>query len=81
MVSIYGLAYIKRFLIKRMIAKQDICMRLFLIQVIDVWRKLERWSILYEIKLKQSNRKFKWNSLLMCKAELNVARVGDEETN
>jgi hypothetical protein len=33
------------------------------------------------IKLKQSNRKFKWNSLLMRKAELNVARVSDKETN
>ena len=81
MVSIYGLAYIKRCLIKKIIAKQDTCMRLFLIQVIDVWRKLEIWSIIYEIKLKQSNRKFKWNSLLMCKAQLNVARVSDEEAN
>ena len=36
---------------------------------------------IYEIKFKQSNRKFKWNSLLMCKAELNVARVSDEEAN
>ena len=56
-------------------------MRLFFIQVIDVWRKLEIWSIIYEIKLKQSNGKIKWNSLLMCKAQLNVARVSDEETN
>ena len=62
-----------------MIAKQDTCMRLFLIQFIDAWMKLEIWDIIYEIKLKQSNRKFKWNSLLMCK--LNVARVSDEEAN
>ena len=64
-----------------MIAKQDTRMRLFFIQVIDVWRKLEIWSIIYEIKLKQSNGKFKWNSLLMCKDQLNVARVSDEESN
>ena len=58
----------KRCLIGTVIAKQDTYMRLFLIQVIDIWMKLEIWSIIYEIKLKQSNRKVKWNSLLMCKA-------------